>query len=41
MNIEGNEVIFICLNDLKEMKIIYGIICVNFNNMVVGVFEGF
>lgn len=23
------------------MKIIYGIICVNLNNMVVGVFEGF
>lgn len=39
--VEGIEVIFYCLNDLKEMKIIYGIICVFLNNMVVGVLEGF
>ncbi|WP_417629699.1 50S ribosomal protein L6 [Enterococcus faecalis] len=41
MNIEGNEVTFIRPNDSKEMKTIHGTTRANFNNMVVGVSEGF
>lgn len=41
MNIEGNEVIFTRPNDSKEMKTIHGTTRANFNNMVVGVSEGF
>ncbi|MCU7700535.1 50S ribosomal protein L6 [Enterococcus gallinarum] len=41
MNIEGNEVTFTRPNDSKEMKTIHGTTCANFNNMVVGVSEGF
>lgn len=41
MNIEGNEVTFTRPNDLKEMKTIHGTTRANFNNMVVGVSEGF
>ncbi len=41
MNIEGNEVTFTRPNDSKEMKTIHGTTRANFNNMVVGVAEGF
>ena len=41
MNIEGNEVSFARPNDSKEMKTIHGTTRANFNNMVVGVSEGF
>ena len=41
MNIEGNEVTFTRPNDSKEMKTIHGTTRTNFNNMVVGVSEGF
>ena len=41
MNSEGNEVTFIRPNDSKEMKTIHGTTRANFNNMVVGVSEGF
>lgn len=41
MNIEGNEVTFTRPNDSKEMKTIHGTTRANFNNMVVGVSEGF
>ena len=41
MNIEGNEVTFTRPNDTKEMKTIHGTTRANFNNMVVGVSEGF
>ena len=41
MNIEGNEVTFARPNDSKEMKTIHGTTRANFNNMVVGVSEGF
>ena len=41
MNIEGNEVTFTRPNDSKEMKTIHGKTRANFNNMVVGVSEGF
>ncbi|MFR8959529.1 MAG: 50S ribosomal protein L6 [Enterococcus faecalis] len=41
MNIEGNEVTFTRPNDSKEMKTIHGPTRANFNNMVVGVSEGF
>ena len=41
MNIEGNEVTFTSPNDSKEMKTIHGTTRANFNNMVVGVSEGF
>ena len=41
MNIEGNEVTFTLPNDSKEMKTIHGTTRANFNNMVVGVSEGF
>ena len=41
MNIEGNEVTFTRPNDSKEMKPIHGTTRANFNNMVVGVSEGF
>lgn len=41
MNIEGNEVTFIRPNYSKEMKTIHGTTRANFNNMVVGVSEGF
>lgn len=41
MNIEGNEVTFTRPNDSKEMKTIHGTNRANFNNMVVGVSEGF
>ena len=41
MNIEGNEVTFTRPNDSKEMKTIHGTARANFNNMVVGVSEGF
>ena len=40
-NIEGNEVTFTRPNDSKEMKTIHGTTRANFNNMVVGVSEGF
>ncbi|MDV4148386.1 50S ribosomal protein L6, partial [Staphylococcus epidermidis] len=39
--IEGNEVTFTRPNDSKEMKTIHGTTRANFNNMVVGVSEGF
>ena len=41
MNIEGNEVTFTRPNDTKEMKTIHGTTRANFNNMVIGVSEGF
>ena len=41
MNIERNEVTFTSPNDSKEMKTIHGTTRANFNNMVVGVSEGF
>lgn len=41
MNIEGNEVTFTRPNDSKEMKTMHGTTRANFNNMVVGVSEGF
>ena len=41
MNIEGNEVTFTRPNDSKEMKTIHGTTRANFNNMIVGVSEGF
>lgn len=41
INIEGNEVTFTRPNDSKEMKTIHGTTRANFNNMVVGVSEGF
>ncbi|MHC5247565.1 50S ribosomal protein L6 [Enterococcus sp. HY326] len=41
MNIEGSEVTFTRPNDSKEMKTIHGTSRANFNNMVVGVSEGF
>jgi len=41
MNIEGNEVTFTRPNDSKDMKTIHGTTRANFNNMVVGVSEGF
>ena len=41
MNIEGNEVTFTRPNDSKEMKTIHGTTRAKFNNMVVGVSEGF
>lgn len=41
MNIKGNEVTFTRPNDTKEMKTIHGTTRANFNNMVVGVSEGF
>ena len=41
MNIEGNEVTFTRPNYSKEMKTIHGTTRANFNNMVVGVSEGF
>ncbi|WP_159722181.1 50S ribosomal protein L6 [Enterococcus sp. CSURQ0835] len=41
MNIEGNEVTFTRPDDSKEMKTIHGTTRANFNNMVVGVSEGF
>ena len=41
MNIEGNEVTFTRPNNSKEMKTIHGTTRANFNNMVVGVSEGF
>ena len=41
MNIEGNEVTFTRPNDSKEMKTIHGTTRANFNNMFVGVSEGF
>ena len=41
MNIEGNEVSFTRPDDTKEMKTIHGTTRANFNNMVVGVSEGF
>ena len=41
MNIEGNEVTFTRPNDSKEMNTIHGTTRANFNNMVVGVSEGF
>lgn len=41
MKQEGDEVIFIRPNDTKEMKAIHGTTRANFNNMVLGVSEGF
>jgi large subunit ribosomal protein L6 len=41
MNVEGNVVTFTRPNDTKEMKTIHGTTRANFNNMVVGVSEGF
>ena len=41
INIEGNEVTFTRPNDSKEMKAIHGTTRANFNNMVIGVSEGF
>ncbi|MFV0558648.1 MAG: 50S ribosomal protein L6 [Enterococcus sp.] len=41
LNVEGNEVTFTRPNDSKEMKTIHGTTRANFNNMVVGVSEGF
>ncbi|EFU74597.1 50S ribosomal protein L6 [Enterococcus italicus] len=41
MKIEGNEVTFTRPDDSKEMKTIHGTTRANFNNMVVGVSEGF
>ncbi|MDR0846672.1 MAG: 50S ribosomal protein L6 [Lactobacillales bacterium] len=41
LNHEGAEVTFTRPNDSKEMKTIHGTTRANFNNMVVGVSEGF
>jgi large subunit ribosomal protein L6 len=41
MNQEGNVITFSRPNDTKEMKTIHGTTRANFNNMVVGVSEGF
>lgn len=41
MNIEGNEVTFTRPNDNKENRALHGTMRANFNNMVVGVSEGF
>ncbi|MDF0479783.1 50S ribosomal protein L6 [Vagococcus sp. PNs007] len=41
MNIEGNEVTFARPNDNKENRALHGTMRANFNNMVVGVSEGF
>ncbi|WEG73389.1 50S ribosomal protein L6 [Vagococcus intermedius] len=41
MNIEGNEVTFTRPNDNKENRAMHGTMRANFNNMVVGVSEGF
>ena len=41
MEINGSEVTFKRPNDSKEMKTIHGTTRANFNNMVVGVSEGF
>ncbi|MFV0560455.1 MAG: 50S ribosomal protein L6 [Enterococcus sp.] len=41
MNIEGDVVTFTRPDDSKEMKTIHGTTRANFNNMVVGVSEGF
>jgi large subunit ribosomal protein L6 len=41
LNVEGNEVTFTRPDDSKEMKTIHGTTRANFNNMVVGVSEGF
>ena len=41
IKIEGSEITLHRPNDTKEMKTIHGTTHVNFNNMVVGVSEGF
>ncbi|MDR3157285.1 MAG: 50S ribosomal protein L6 [Lactobacillales bacterium] len=41
MEQEGTEIIFIRPNDSKSMKTIHGTTRANFNNMVLGVSEGF
>ncbi|HAP15009.1 MAG TPA: 50S ribosomal protein L6, partial [Lactococcus sp.] len=41
MEINGSEVTFKRPDDSKEMKTIHGTTRANFNNMVVGVSEGF
>lgn len=41
MNVEGNEVTFTRPNDNKENRALHGTMRANFNNMVVGVSEGF
>lgn len=41
MNIEGNEVVFTRPNDEKENRALHGTMRANFNNMVVGVSQGF
>ncbi|MBE9389045.1 50S ribosomal protein L6 [Vagococcus salmoninarum] len=41
MNIEGNEVTFSRPNDNKENRALHGTMRANFNNMVIGVSEGF
>ena len=41
LNLNENEVTFTRPNDSKEMKTIHGTTRANFNNMVVGVSEGF
>ena len=41
MNIEGNEVTFTRPNDNKENRALHGTMRANFNNMVIGVSEGF
>jgi len=41
MNMEGNEVTFTRPNDSKQNRTLHGTARANFNNMVVGVSEGF
>ena len=41
INVDGNVVTFTRPNDEKEMKTIHGTTRANFNNMVIGVSEGF
>lgn len=41
MNIEGNEVTFTRPDDAKENRSLHGTMRANFNNMVVGVSQGF
>ncbi|QIL45941.1 50S ribosomal protein L6 [Vagococcus coleopterorum] len=41
MNVEGNEVTFTRPNDNKENRALHGTMRANFNNMVIGVSEGF
>lgn len=41
MFVEGNVVKFECFGEDNKVCVLYGIICVNVNNMVEGVVNGF